>query len=99
MNGAIERRGCHIQECRGSGDGLRSPDAAQRAVLHGVVRCRAGAVTMAASVTVPVQRSGMKHAASRPGHEGLVIAGLDPAIHPLRKALVKMDGYAGQTRV
>ena len=25
----------------------RSPDAAQRAVLHGVVRCRAGAVTNA----------------------------------------------------
>src|SRR4051812_43804244 len=25
--------------------GSRSPDAAQRAVLHGVVRCRAGAVT------------------------------------------------------
>src|SRR5437764_8270820 len=26
---------------------LRAPDAAQRAVLHGVVRCRAGAVTNA----------------------------------------------------
>jgi hypothetical protein len=28
-----------------------------------------------------------------------VIAGLDPAIHLLRKTLVKMDGYAGQARV
>jgi hypothetical protein len=27
-----------------------------------------------------------------------VIAGLDPAIHPLRKSLVKMDGCAGQAR-
>src|ERR1700675_356127 len=34
------------------------------------------------------------------GHVGaticVVIAGLDPAIHPLRKTLVKIDGYAGQ---
>jgi hypothetical protein len=37
----------------------------------------------------------MKNAASRPGHELLVIAGLDPAIHPLRKTLSKRDGYAG----
>jgi hypothetical protein len=29
----------------------------------------------------------------------LVIAGLDPAIHLLRKTLSKMDGYAGQARV
>ena len=29
----------------------------------------------------------------------LVIAGLDPAIHLLRKTLVKIDGYAGQARV
>jgi hypothetical protein len=36
--------------------------------------------------TVPVLRSGMKNAASRPGHELLVIAGLDPAIHPPRKS-------------
>jgi hypothetical protein len=28
-----------------------------------------------------------------------VIAGLDPAIHPLRKTLLKFDGYAGQARV
>jgi hypothetical protein len=28
-----------------------------------------------------------------------VIAGLDPAIHPLRKILLKFDGYAGQARV
>jgi hypothetical protein len=27
-----------------------------------------------------------------------VIAGLDPAIHPLRKILVKIDGCAGQAR-
>jgi hypothetical protein len=32
----------------------------------------------------------MKNAASRPGHEiSFVIAGLDPAIHPLRKTLAK----------
>jgi hypothetical protein len=30
---------------------------------------------------------------------GDVIAGLDPAIHPLRKTLLKFDGYAGQARV
>ena len=29
----------------------------------------------------------------------LVMAGLDPAIHLLRKTLVKIDGYAGQARV
>jgi hypothetical protein len=30
----------------------------------------------------------MKNAASRPGNEALlIIAGLDPAIHPLRKSL------------
>jgi hypothetical protein len=28
-----------------------------------------------------------------------VIARLDPAIHPLRKTLLKVDGYAGQARV
>jgi hypothetical protein len=28
-----------------------------------------------------------------------VIAELDPAIHPLRKSLLKFDGYAGQARV
>jgi len=28
-----------------------------------------------------------------------VIAGLAPAIHPLRKTLLKFDGYAGQARV
>ncbi|MEA2939943.1 MAG: hypothetical protein QOD09_472 [Bradyrhizobium sp.] len=28
-----------------------------------------------------------------------VIAGLDPAIHLLRKTLAKSDGYAGQARV
>jgi hypothetical protein len=27
-----------------------------------------------------------------------VIAGLDPAIHPLRKTPMKRDGYAGQAR-
>jgi hypothetical protein len=33
-------------------------------------------------------------------HKHGVIAGLDPAIHPIRKALfVKIDGYAGQARV
>jgi hypothetical protein len=46
----------------------RSPDAAQRAVLHGVVRCRAGAVTDSVLRTVPALRSGMKDAAPRPGH-------------------------------
>jgi hypothetical protein len=30
-------------------------------------------------------------------HPG-VIAGLDPAIHPLRKILAKLDGCAGQAR-
>jgi len=29
----------------------------------------------------------------------LVMAGLDPAIHLLRKTLVTIDGYAGQARV
>jgi hypothetical protein len=29
----------------------------------------------------------------------VVITGLDPVIHPLRKALLKFDGYAGQARV
>jgi hypothetical protein len=29
----------------------------------------------------------------------LVMAGLDPAIHLLRKTLAKIDGYAGQARV
>jgi hypothetical protein len=29
----------------------------------------------------------------------IVMAGLDPAIHLLRKALSKIDGYAGQARV
>jgi hypothetical protein len=29
----------------------------------------------------------------------VVMAGLDPAIHPLRKTLMKLDGYAGQARV
>jgi hypothetical protein len=40
-------------------------------------------------VTVPALRSGMKNAAPRPGHGSilLVIAGLDPAIHPSRKNL------------
>jgi hypothetical protein len=28
----------------------------------------------------------------------LVMAGLDPAIHPLRKTLLEDDGYAGQAR-
>jgi hypothetical protein len=28
-----------------------------------------------------------------------VMAGLDPAIHSLRKTLLKVDGYAGQARV
>jgi hypothetical protein len=32
-------------------------------------------------------------------HKHDVIAGLDPAIHPLRKAFAKIDGYAGQARV
>jgi hypothetical protein len=31
----------------------RSPDAAQRAVLHGVVRCRAGAVPNAGALYDP----------------------------------------------
>ncbi|MEA2883772.1 MAG: hypothetical protein QOH32_3028, partial [Bradyrhizobium sp.] len=37
-------------------------------LFRGVVGCRAGAVTKAASATVPVLRSGMKNAAARPGH-------------------------------
>jgi hypothetical protein len=45
-----------------------SPDAAQRAALRGVVRCRAGAVTNTTIDTVPALRSGMKNAAPRPGH-------------------------------
>jgi hypothetical protein len=52
----------------------RSPDAAQRhkrvyARLRRAmaVRCRAGVVTMAASVAVPALRSSVKNAAPRPG--------------------------------
>jgi hypothetical protein len=37
---------------------------------------------------VPALRSGMKNAAARPGH-GLVIAGLDPAIHLLEKRFLR----------
>jgi hypothetical protein len=29
----------------------------------------------------------------------IVIAGLDPAIHPFEKHFTKKDGYAGQARV
>jgi hypothetical protein len=46
----------------------RAPDAAQRAALRGVVRCRAGAVTNTALAAIPALRSGMKNAAPRPGH-------------------------------
>src|SRR4051794_16591659 len=48
----------------------RSPDAAQRAVLRGAVRCRAGAPVSFVSNRGPVvSRSGIKNAASRPGNE------------------------------
>src|SRR4029079_19091590 len=53
---------------------LHSPDAAQRAVLHGVVRCRAGDVQSTAFVTVPALRSSVKNAAARPGHEAAILA-------------------------
>jgi hypothetical protein len=33
------------------------------------------------------------------GINWIVMAGLDPAIHLLRKILLGMDGYAGQARV
>jgi hypothetical protein len=64
---------------------LRAPDAVQRVALcHKrvyarlrqamAVRCRAGAVKKAASVTVPVLRSSVKNAASRPGHGRIFVA-------------------------
>src|SRR6195256_5879914 len=57
----------------------RAPDAAQRhkrvyarlrraMALRGAVRCRAGAQLSSMVTGVPVLRSGMKNAASRPGH-------------------------------
>src|SRR3954452_8745078 len=63
--------------------------------LREAVRCRAGAVQSAVFLAIPVLRSSAPQelrAASRPGNETLVIAGLDPAIHLLRKTLVKSDG-------
>ena len=66
-------------------DGLAFPDAAQRAVLHGVVRCRAGVRFFCWATGVPVLRSGMKNAASRPGHVSSgspIAAAIKP--HPLR---------------
>jgi hypothetical protein len=79
---------------------LCSPDAAQRVALREAVRCRAGAVQNAVFGTVPVLRSGMSamlriakmpHRA-RDTVSHLVIAGLDPAIHPFRKTLCE-DGW------
>jgi hypothetical protein len=62
--------------------------------LRGVVRCRAGAVPSAGVWYGP---GSAKHHAAKSGalHRArdtkpLVIAGLDPAIHPLRKILAKM---------
>ena len=62
--------------------------------LGGVVRCRAGAVTNDGAWYGP---GSAKHHAAKSGalHRARdtkpsVIAGLDPAIHPLRKSLAKM---------
>jgi NAD(P)-dependent dehydrogenase (short-subunit alcohol dehydrogenase family) len=46
-----------------------APDAAQRAALRGVVRCRAEAVTNAGVWYGPGSAERMKNAAPRPGHE------------------------------
>ena len=66
----------------------------QRSVEHlrnGALQSRGPGYFRLEETGVPVLRSGMKNAASRPGHgTHPVIAGLDPAIHPLRKTLAKM---------
>jgi hypothetical protein len=49
----------------------RAPDAAQRAALRGVVRCRAGAVTNTALGTVPVLRSSAEEALHRARDTGV----------------------------
>ncbi len=49
---------------------MRAPDAVQRVALREAVRCRAGAIQSVVFGTVPLLRSGMKNAASRPGHAG-----------------------------
>jgi hypothetical protein len=46
-------------------------------------------------------RASMMNGGKFARHSGIrfsVIAGLDPAIHLLRKSLAKMDGCAGQAR-
>ena len=64
----------------------RAPDAAQRAVLHGVVRCRAGAQLGTKKVSgVPALRSGMKNAAPRPGHEESIQHSPDAAQHEVMR--------------
>ena len=50
---------------------FRAPDAAQRAVLRGVVRCRAGAVPNTALGTVPVLRSSAEEALHRARDTGV----------------------------
>src|SRR5437764_6479612 len=88
---------------RGSCD----PDAAQRVALRKAVRCRAiSAFTRVFDALWPrllaTRRnrdpgSAKRHEECRiaPGTRGSVIAGLDPAIHPHRKTLCEVDGYAG----
>src|SRR5205085_694525 len=49
---------------------LRSPDAAQRAVLHGVVRCRAGAVTNAGVWCDPGSAKQREERCIAPGKRG-----------------------------
>jgi hypothetical protein len=57
------------------------------------------AIQYAAVSRLDTTVSGILGRPVKPGDDRDVIAGLDPAIHPLRKTLLKFDGYAGQARV
>jgi hypothetical protein len=75
---------------------LRSPDAARvfDALWHlrsGALLSRGPGYLLLEETGVPVLRSSVKNAASRPGHGlMLVMAGLDPAIHLFKNALCEV---------
>ena len=75
----------------------RAPDAAQRAALRGVVRCRAGAVAERGARYGPgFSRSGMKNATPRPGHEPFQVNAIAAAAAAFAAVRQRLAGAAGR---
>jgi len=70
--------------------GIRAPDAAQRVAL--AERCAASGAPVSSLTGVPALRSGMKDAASRPGHGAYVST--SPVLEPLAAESLRPWGNA-----